>query len=137
MRIKTGSLLLLTATMALGALSFGCAVEPPKQPRNDPFPASQIHVDSDELKNDTAVGTPIVSRDANGLLVVTVPVRSAIDKTLYVDAHVTYFDKNGQPIGERLSLGTMVLDPYTPSRITFISPTPRADDFQLDLRYAR
>lgn len=124
---------ILVATL----LAAGCAVEPPKQPRADPYQASQVHVDSDELRYDTAVGTPIVARDPAGLLVVTVPVRSAIDKTLYVDAHVTYFDSNHQPIGERLSLGTVVLDPYTPSRITFTSPTARAADFQLDLRYAR
>jgi hypothetical protein len=127
------TLILLPVAAAL----VGCAVNPPIQPRQDPFLPSQIHVDSQELRDDTAVGTPNAHRDDAGILFVTVPIRSAIDKTLYVDAYVTWFDKNGQPIGERLFVKTLTLDPNTPSSITVDSTTPRAADLQVDFRYAR
>jgi uncharacterized protein YcfL len=127
-------LILLPMSLALAG---GCSVNPPIQPRMDPYTPSQIHMDSDQLRSDTAVGTPNVHRDENGILFVTVPIRSAIDKTLYVDYYVTFFDKNGQPIGERLGPRTVTLDPNTPSSITVNSTTPRASDFQIDFRYAR
>jgi uncharacterized protein YcfL len=127
------TLILLPIAAALA----GCAVNPPIQPRQDPFLPSQIHVDSQELRDDTAVGSPTPTRDDSGILFVTVPIRSAIDKTLYVDAYVTWFDKNGQPIGDRMGPKTLTLDPNTPSSVTFNSTTPRAADFQIDFRYAR
>jgi hypothetical protein len=94
-------------------------------------------MDSDELRGDTAVGTPSVHRDSSGILFVNVPIRSAIDKTLYVDCFVTWFDRNGQPIGDRMGPKTITLDPNTPGSVTFNSTTPRAADFQIDFRYAR
>ncbi len=117
----------------------GCStnVNAPIQPRMDPYLPSQIHMDSEELRGDTAVGTPNLHRDDSGILFVTVPIRSAIDKTLYVDAYVTWLDRNGQPIGDRMGPRTLVLDPNTPSSVTFNSTTPRAADFQIDFRYAR
>ncbi len=123
---------------ALTALSLaGCAVNAPIQPRMDPYTPAQIHMDSDQLRGDTAVGTPSVHRDDAGILFVTVPIRSAIDKTLYVDCYVTWFDHNGQPIGDRIGPKTITLDPNTPGSVTFNSTTPRAADFQVDFRYAR
>ncbi|MGH7179261.1 MAG: DUF1425 domain-containing protein [Tepidisphaeraceae bacterium] len=129
---------MLNRSIILSALLLaGCGVNPPKYPRADPYQRGQIHVDSEQLRDDTAVGTPIVTRDAEGNLVhVTVPIRSAIDKTLYVDYWVTFFDKNGQQIS-KLFLGTKTLQANTPDMITFNSMSPRAADFQLDLRYAR
>jgi uncharacterized protein YcfL len=127
------SLILLSLSTGL----VGCSVNPPIQPRMDPYSPSQIHMDSDQLRSDTAVGTPNAHRDDAGILFVTVPIRSAIDKTLYVDCYVTWLDRNGQPIGDRMGPKTITLDPNTPSSVTFNSTTPRAADFQVDFRYAR
>jgi hypothetical protein len=129
-------LLSFVAGPLIAALT-GCAVNPPIQPRMDPYLPSQIHMDSDELRSDTAVGTPNAHRDDSGILFVTVPIRSAIDRTLYVDCYVTWLDRNGQPIGDRMGPKTITLDPNTPSSVTFNSTTPRAADFQIDFRYAR
>jgi Protein of unknown function (DUF1425) len=129
-------LLTLTASPLIAGLA-GCAVNPPIEPRMDPYSPSQIHMDSEQLREDTAVGAPNTSRDDSGILYVTVPIRSAIDKTLYVDCYVTWIDKNGQPIGDRMGPKTVTLDPNTPSSVTFNSTTPRAADFQVDFRYAR
>ena len=117
-------------------LSACTGVNPPKQPRMDPYSASQIHVDSEELRKDTAVSEPIVTRDDSGNLVhVTVPIRSAINKTLYIDYWVSFFDRNGTRLSK--IQGTKTLQANTPDSIEFNSMSERATDFQLDLRYAR
>lgn len=120
-------------------LSFllGCDyVRPPIEGRQDPYVPAQIHFDSDTLRRDTAVGTPILKRDASGILYITVPIRSAINKTLYVDYRVTFFDGNRQVVS-RLGPFIKTLDPNTPDQIEVNSTSPRAEDFQIDFRYAR
>lgn len=128
--------LLLVAGSGLCVLT-GCDyVRPPIEGREDPYLPAQIHFNSNTLRRDTAVGTPIVRRDASGLLHVTVPVRSAINKTLYVDYRVTFLDRNRQVV-ERLGPFTRTFEPNTPDQIQVNSTTPRAEDFQIDFRYAR
>jgi hypothetical protein len=121
---------------AVLALSGCTGVNPPKLPRSDPYAPQQIHVDSEGLRRDTAVGAPIVTRDEAGLLHVTLPIRSAINKTLYVDCYVTFFDRSGVPIS-KIGPITKTLQANTPDTISFNSMRPGADDFQVDLRYAR
>jgi hypothetical protein len=111
-------------------------VRPPIQGREDPYQPQQMHFASEELRRDTAVGQPYVDRDESNLLRVTVPIRSAINKTLYVDYRVSFFDRNGQPVGET-GWQNVVLEENTPQRVTVTSTTPRAADFQMDFRYAR
>ncbi len=116
----------------------GCneTVKPTIQGRNDPYQPQQMHFASEELRRDTAINQPILARDDAGNLFVTIPIRSAIDKTLYVDYRVTFFDRNNQPINQT-SWFTKTLEANTPDRITVNSTTPRAADFQVDFRYAR
>lgn len=122
----------------LGLLLLGCDyVRPPIQGRQDPYVPAQMHFDSDTLRRNTAIGTPVVSRDPAGLLFVTVPIRSAINKTLYVDYRVTFLDQSGQIVGQRLGPFTKTLEPNTPDQIVVNSTSPRAADFQIDFRYAR
>lgn len=117
-------------------LAMGCGVKPPIEGRADPYAPAQIHFDSDQLRRDTAVGPPVVVRNESGLLVVNVPIRSAIDKTLYIDYRVTFFDANGIDIG-RFGPFTKTLEPNTPDQIQVTSTSQRAADFQIDFRYAR
>jgi hypothetical protein len=126
---------------ALGLLciSFvvGCGVHPPIQGRQDPYARGQIHFNKDDLRTQTAVDTPIVSRDDAGDIVhVTVPIRSAIDKRLYVDYRVSFFDKSGQLLNQTGWM-TKTLEMNTPDQITVNSMSPRAADFQVDFRWAR
>jgi len=111
-------------------------VHPPIEGRADPYQRAQIHFDSENLRRDTAVGTPILVHNESGMLVVTVPIRSAIGMTLYVDYRVTFFDRNGVPI-ESYGPFTKTLDANTPDQIQVNSTTTRAADFQVDLRYAK
>src|SRR4051794_5859639 len=127
---------LISIALVSFALTGCTGVNPPKLPRSDPYTAQQIHVDSEQLRRDTAVQAPIVKRDQANLLHVTVPLRSAINKTLYVDYYVTFFDHDGQVIS-RMGPVTKVLQANTPDSISFNSTDARAVDFQLDLRYAR
>src|SRR4051794_30584206 len=115
----------------------GCDwVRPPVEGRMDPYMPKQIHFATDELRRDTAVGVPELSRDQAGLLYVTVPVRSAVDQRLYVDYRVTFFDQNRQPLNQT-SWFTKTLEANTPDRITVNSTSPAAADFQVDFRYAK
>jgi len=125
-------------TLALLVTLIGCnnSVRAPKVGRDDPYEAQQMHFASEELRHDTAVGKPIVSRDLAGLLFVSVPVRSAIDKTLYVDYRVTFYDQTGQEVG-KTSWSHMTLESNVPQRVTVNSTTTRATDFQMDFRYSR
>jgi hypothetical protein len=127
-------LLLIPVLLALA----GCNhVNPPIQGRADPYQPSQVHFDSQALRRDTAIGTPMTSLNESGLLTVTIPIRSAIDKTLYVDYRVTFFDRTGTPIGPTIGPLTKTLDPNTPDQIVVTSPSRQAADFQVDFRYAR
>lgn len=119
------------------AFSFGCAdtVKPPIVPRNDPDLPSQIHMTSMDLRRHTAVGMPLLQRDDSGILFVTIPMRAATNLKLYVDYRVTFFDRTGAPIQQTTWL-SKVLPPNTPDHITVSSASPRATDFQMDVRYS-
>ena len=113
----------------------GC-VKPPIEGRLDPYTPSQIHFASKELRNETAVGTPNLTRDDTGnILFVTVPVRAATNKELHVDYRVTFFDKNGQTLNQT-GWFVKTLTPNVPDSITVNSSGARAADFQMDFRYA-
>ncbi len=119
--------------VSLAALA-GCGVRPPIEGRQDPYLAAQVHFDSDELRNDTAVSTPIVARDEFGLLHVTLPIRSAVDKQLHVQYRVTFFDLNHMML-DQYSWIDKTLSANTPDQIQVNSVDKRADDFQIDFRY--
>jgi hypothetical protein len=135
MNIKRISMLSSTLLVAILA---GCnnTVAPPKESRADPCRPQQVHVDSESLRRDTAVGPAIVARDSAGLLHVTLPIRSAIDKELHVDYWVSFFDEQRNRIS-KLGPFTKHLQAHTPDSIDFTSTSPRAADFQVDLRYAQ
>src|SRR3954466_14395138 len=123
--------------IALTLILLGCNdVRPPVEGRMDPYPSRQIHFATNDLRNDTAVGRPQLSRDASGLLYITVPVRSAVDKRLYVDYCVTFFDDNHDKISQTTWF-TKTLEANTPDQISVNSTTPRAADFQIDFRRSR
>lgn len=124
--------------LLLSLLATGCnEVNPPIEGRNDPYQSKQIHFATDELRRDTAVSAPVVTRDPNGnILYVMVPIRSAINKNIYVDYRVTFFNPAGQVINQTTWF-TKTLESNVPDRISVNSTTPNATEFQVDFRYAR
>jgi uncharacterized protein YcfL len=118
-------------------ITTGCAVREPIAGRADPYRPHQINFADPDLANKTAVDVPRTER-RNGLLYVTVPVRSSVNRDLHVDYRVTFFDENGIPIeGPTLWTSGPTLIANTPSYIQFNSISGNAANFQLDLRYAQ
>lgn len=127
--------LLIPASLAL----VGCnnAVRDPIQPRQDTYRTgnpAQVFFDSTNLRNDTAADTPQVYRDQNGLLHVTVPVRSVINKQLYVEYRVIFFDRDHQEV-DRSPWKDKTLPANLPESVSATSTTPKAETFQVHMRY--
>ena len=126
---------LILASVSTLLLLSACGVRPPIEGRLDPYQPKQVHFAESSLKHETAVGEPAVARDENGMVYVTVPIRSETNKELYVDYRVTFFDSNRQELW-KTGWFTRTLAPNIPDNITVNSTGPRAADFQVDFRYA-
>jgi uncharacterized protein YcfL len=126
------------ALVLISLFVMGCdnIVLPPVEGRNDPYQATQVHFQNDELRRDTAVSQPVATRDQSGLLFVTVPIRNATDIRLYVDYRVTWFDENRQVISET-SWFSKTLEARTPDQVSVNSTSPKAANFQVDFRYSK
>lgn len=122
--------LLLLSVMALG----GCGVNAPIEGRADPFAPAQVHFDSDEIRRDTAIGQPVITRDEFGLLHVTLPIRSAVSLQLHVQYRVSFFDRNHGLLDQQ-SWIDKTLTANTPDQVDVNSVDKRAADFQIDFRY--
>lgn len=116
-------------------LAAGCGVPRPIEGRMDPHPTPQINFASAELANFTAVGIPLMER-RNGILYVTVPIRSTAIYDLRIDYRVTFLNAQGAPIYTGPWEGGKKLVRNVPDQITFNSPSGDAADFRLDLRYS-
>lgn len=127
-----------TLALLVPLLILGCnTVRGPIEGRADPFVPPQVTFASGDLSKSTAVGVPNLQRDdAGNLLHVTVPIRSAINKTLYVDYKVSFYDAGGGVLSETGWM-TKTLEANTPDSISVNSTSDRAADFRLALRWAR
>jgi hypothetical protein len=114
----------------------GCGVTPPIQGRQDPYAPPQVTFTDPDLSRLTAVGTPVLTRDAGGILHVQVPIRSTGDRQMIIDWRATFFDRNGAVLW-KTDWTDKTLSPHVPDQIQFNSTTSQAADFQLDLRYAK
>lgn len=125
-----------TALLAIGLFAIGCnnQLRPPIEPQSDLSGGKQLYVDSRQLQLDTAVGNPIRSRDAGGLLHVVVPIRSVIDRQLHVQYRVRFFDRNRSIVSE-IGWTDKTLTANTPDQIEANSSGPDAQDFEVHLRY--
>src|SRR5438105_44949 len=54
-------------SLAFLLLTVGCGVKAPIEGRHDPYVPSQIQFTDEELRTDTAIGSPVTSLDAGGL----------------------------------------------------------------------
>jgi Protein of unknown function (DUF1425) len=122
--------------LAFAGFLVGCDVRPTYTGRADPYSARQIQFTSEELQNDTAVSAPQLTRDPSGYLHVSVPIRSAIDKDLYVDYQTQFFDAAGGLI-ETTAWHTVTLPANTPYSVSDVCTSPAAANFQMTFRYAR
>src|SRR2546421_5565622 len=105
----------------------GCGVKAPIEARQDPYVPHQVNLTSDDLRSHTAFDAPQVARDPAGLLRITLPIRAATNRQLYIDYRVTFFDNTGQEINKTGWLAK-VLAPNVADAIVVNSTTPRAAD---------
>lgn len=132
----------LIPTCVLSAIALtlftGCGIKGPITGRADPYFPEQIHPTDDDLANKTAFSTPLMER-RNGLLYVTVPVRSTVNHDLHIDYRVTWFDELGTPIDGGMGnwMGGTTLAARTPQYIRFNSTSANAANFQMDVRWAQ
>lgn len=128
---------MLSVLTLLGlTLLAGCGVKSPISGRSDPYFREQVHFTDADLANKTAVGQPVPER-RDGLLFVSVPIRSASNNDLHIDYRVTFFNQQGSPIEQTGWLGGTTLPANTPSFLRFNSTTANAADFQVDVRWAQ
>lgn len=132
---------ILLASLVLVSLALvGCQdhVKAPYYGRSDPYERTQIFFSGtygDQLEKQTAVGQSIVSL-SDGMMKVTIPIRSAVNKSLYVEYQVTYLDGTGQKLGE-IAWQPVTLEANAPKEVSFTIPDPRARDFRAVFRYQR
>ena len=122
----------------LGALHGCSGTQAPIDPRGETYLPGQVQLADENLRRNTRFGQPQVTRDAAGLLFVTVPVRATINETLHVQYRATFFDANGQPLpGSPTTWIDKTLNPRVFELVSINSTSPQAADFTIDFRYAR
>ena len=126
---------LLSAVLVAAAVSVTGCVKAPIEGRQDPYQSNQINFAQEDLRRMTAVMAPVVARDQANLMHVSVPIRAATNKQLYVDYRFTFLDANGQE-NSRTGWMTKTLAPNVFDQIEANSLSPRAADFRMDLRWA-
>jgi len=113
----------------------GC-VKAPITGRADPFLPPQVSIADADLANSTAFGPPRMER-TDGILYVSVPVRSASDYDLHVDYRYSFFNQAGMPIDETGWIGGTTITRNSYTYIKFNSANANAADWHLQLRYAQ
>ena len=132
----------LLSVVGLAALVAGCAQNPPpyREGRAERYAPPQVQItglNSEDLQFSTVIDRPQTWRDPSNLLFVTVPVRNTSDKVLHVQYQYNFLDGQGTPLPANIAWNRKTLEPGATERITFNSTSPRAADFQMDLRYSR
>ena len=94
-------------------------------------------LDAERLQHSVLVDRPQTWRDESNLLFVVVPVRNTSDKVLHVQYQYNFLDAQGAPLPANIAWNRKTLEPGATERVQFNSTSPRAADFQLNLRYAR
>ncbi len=89
------------------------------------------------LRNAVAVQPPIVSKRADQLRTVTLPMRSESDQTLHVEWRILWYDDEGLPVLPAMTWRPMVLDPRQPKTISVTAMTVRATDYNIQMRWTR
>ena len=132
----------MLSMIGLLALVAGCSNEVPayREGRAERYSPPQVQItglNAEDLRQSTAIDRPMTSRDPANLLFVIVPIRNTSDQVLRIQYRYNFLDDQGRPLPENVAWNRKTLTPGSTERITFNSTSPRAADFQLDLRYAQ
>ena len=80
---------------------------------------------------------PIVTRNANNIMQVSVPVRARSNDELHVEYRVVWLDPNLQPIRPEGSWKALRLEPRQPYTVTETASSPAATNYNLQFRWSR
>lgn len=91
----------------------------------------------DDLRDHLAFNAITRDYDNAGLMHITVPIRNTVDMDATIDYRVTWFDENHNPLDTPTTWQTKTLRPDIWENIQTNSSSPKARDFQMELRYAQ
>jgi uncharacterized protein YcfL len=133
---------LLGVVGLMGFVLAGCAQNPPayREGRAERYSPPQVQITgigAEDLQFSTVIDRPQTWRDPSNILYVVLPVRNTSEKVLHVQYQYNFLDAQGAPLPENIAWNRKTLEPGATERIKFNSTSPRAADFQLNLRYAR
>lgn len=126
----------ITIAVAVSAAACSPRVRGPIEPREDTAGSPQIVLASRELQDRIAIRAPVVTQDEAGLMFVTVPIRNTTRRQMTIEYRATFFDRNRAPVQETTWF-PRTMTAHTQQTITVNSTSPRADDFQIDIRKAK
>lgn len=126
----------ITIAVAVSAAACSPRVRGPVEPREDTAGSPQIVLASRELQDRIAIRAPVVTQDEAGLMFVTVPIRNTTRRQMTIEYRATFFDRNRAPVQETTWF-PRTMTAHTQQTITVNSTSPRADDFQIDIRKAK
>ena len=123
--------------MAAGCVEKQVGVARGRGESNTEFGVILSQEGGDHLRHDTAVGQERVSRDPAGILHVSVPMRSAVEHTQYLEYQYSFFDGSGRKSEGPMGWTPITLEAGSPGTIQFASSSQTATEFQLIIRYQR
>jgi uncharacterized protein YcfL len=115
----------------------GCSkTKAPYRVSADPYGRQQVYVADRRLSSLLRFEEPRVSYDEADLMHVALDVRAATNRPQIVQYRTTFFDRTGQEL-HASTWRTVTLESNVPQTLSATSTTPRATDFQIDIRTAR
>jgi hypothetical protein len=102
----------------------------------DPYGKQQVYVADRRLSSLLRFEPPRVSYDEADLMHVALDVRAATNRPQIVQYRTTFFDRTGQQLYAS-TWQTVTLESNVAQTLSAVSTTPRASDFQIDIRTAR
>ena len=98
-----------------------------------PYPT--VTLSQASLREAIRITEPRVERLSDGLLLVTLPLRSASDEPIHVEWRIEFLDKRGVPIEPRMNWRPLRLEPRQPESISAGSTSGDAENYNVQLRW--
>ncbi len=129
-------------TLVAAALVAGCKneVKPPSRGRGDITDHRRIFFSQtydQQLNDSTAILDEKISRSSTGQLTVVIPIRSAINRTQYLEYQYEFYDGMGKKVEGPMGWTAITLEAGSPGTIQFTSVSQVAEDYRVTIRYAR
>lgn len=133
----------IATALTIASLTFftGCkGVEPPARGRADVTEHTKVFFSTEQgqrLRESTAILGDRLDLDQFGLLTVVVPIRSAVDRTLYLEYQYELYDAGGRRVEGPIGWIPLTLEAGSPGTMQFTATNPQAVDYRVTVRFAR